>query len=229
MTNPATDPVPEAGPLAFTAHELRYLLSLEDSAVAAANGQRLGLAPVAAEVTTAEITTAEITTALIGAGAATLLVRGLAFIRDERLTLTDETGVVGYVLTHATTWTEMGLSGVGVTDGALLLTADGLTLLFTPRPLGAFDVLAVQPPKTAGDVVLPLAGSFLDESDDRLVVVRSGSASGERSAAVMRTEGATWRVAVDVPRPGGPELAESAYQQQERDVALSAFTAVLAP
>ena len=218
-TNPATNPVPDAGPLAFTAHELRYLLSLEDSAVAAANGQRLGLAPVVAEITTA----------LVGAGAATLLVRGLAFIRDDRLTLTDETGVVGYVLTHATTWTEIGLSGAGITDGALLLTADGLTLLFTPRPLGAFDVLAVQPPKTAGDVVLPLAGSFLDESDNRLAVVRSGSASGVRSAAVMRTEGATWRVAVDVPRPGGPELAESAYQQQDRDVALSAFTTVLAP
>ena len=217
MTNPATNPMPDAGPLAFTAHELRYLLSLEDSAVAAANGVRLGLTPGATE------------SDLIGAGAATLLVRGLAFIRDDRLTLTDETGVVGYVLTHATTWTEIGLSGVGITDGALLLTADGLTLLFTPRPLGAFDVLAVQPPKTAGDVVLPLAGSFLDESDNRLAVVRSGSGSGERSAAVMRTDGARWRVAVDVPRPGGPELAESAYQQQERDVALSALTEVLNP
>ena len=217
MTNPATNPAPDAGPLILTAHELRYLLSLEDSAVAAANGQRLGVTPVAAEINTA----------LIGAGAATLLVRGFAFIRDDRLTLTDETGVVGYVLTHANTWTEIGLSGVGITDGALLLTADRLTLLFTPRPLGAFDVLAVQPPKTAGDVVLPLAGSFLDESDNRLAVVRSGSASGERSAAVMRTDGARWRVAVDVPRPGGPELAESAYQQQERDVALSALTEVL--
>src|SRR6478735_1482416 len=82
VTNPATSPVPDAGPLALTAHELRYLVSLEDSAVAAANGQRLGLTTVAAEVTTA----------LVGAGAASMLVRGLAFIRDDRLTLTDETG-----------------------------------------------------------------------------------------------------------------------------------------
>ena len=219
MTNPATSPVPDAGPLALTAHELRYLVSLEDSAVAAANGQRLGLTTVAAEVATA----------LVGAGAASMLVRGLAFIRDDRLTLTDETGVVGYVLTHATTWTEIGLSGVGITDGALLLTADGLTLLFTPRPLGAFDALAVQPPKTAGDVVLPLAESFLDESDNRLAVVRSGSGSGERSAAVMRTGGTSWRVAVDVPRPGDPELAESAYHEQERDDALNVLNEVLTP
>lgn len=212
-----TNPVPDSGPLAFTAHELRYLLSLEDSAVSAANAQRLGLRSVAVD------------SELIGAGAATLMVRGLAYINDDRLTLTDETGVVGYVLTHASTWTAIGLSGVGITDGALLLTADGLTLLFTPRPLGAFDVLAVQPPRTAGDVVLPLAGTFLDESDNRMAVVRSGSAAGERSAAVMRTEGARWRVAVDVPRPDAPELIESAYQDQERDVALNVLTQMLAP
>jgi hypothetical protein len=217
-----TEPTPGAdSPLAFTAHEMRYLLTLEGSEVCAANGRRLGLAdlPVAGAAANE----------LVGAGAATLLVRGLAFVRDGRLTLTDETGVVGYVLTHASTWTEIGLSGAGITDGALLLTADGLTLLFTPRPLGVFDVLAVQPPKTAADVVLPLAGAFLDESDNRLAVVRSGSVEGERSAAVMRTDGARWRVAVDIPRPGEPELAESAYHDEQRDEALTALNRVLAP
>ena len=108
-----------------------------------------------------------------------------------------------------------------------LLTAEGLTLLFTPRPLGIYDVLAVQPPKTAVDVVLPLAGTFLDQADNRLAVVRSGSAQEERSAAVMRTDGARWRVAVDVPRPGEPELAESAYHDQERDVAMTVLNAAL--
>lgn len=108
-------------PLTLTSHELQFMLSLEGTAAARANHELLSL-PVASE-----------DSGILGAGAATLLVRGLATINDDKFVLTAESGVVGYVLTHAKVWTEIGLSSADVSDGALLLTADDLTLLDAHR------------------------------------------------------------------------------------------------
>lgn len=204
-------------PLTLTSHELQFMLSLEGTATARANHELLSL-PVASE-----------DSGILGAGAATLLVRGLATINDDKFVLTAESGVVGYVLTHAAVWTEIGLSSADVSDGALLLTADDLTLLFTPRPMGIFDVMAVDPQRRVSDVIIPLATVFMDEGDDRLAVVRSAFGDGERSAAVMRTAESRWRTAVDIPRPAddGAGLGESDYVDADRDAALELLSSVV--
>lgn len=117
MSSPGSETKP-AAPTSLTAHELRYLLDLESSAAARANLRRLNLPAVADDSDAVE------------AGAATLLVRGLAQLADGKLRLGEIAGLVGYVLTHASTWTELALIGVDVADGALLLTEDDVTLLF---------------------------------------------------------------------------------------------------
>lgn len=213
-----TAPYPGNEPLTLTSHELQFMFSLEDSATARANHELLNL-PAAPE-----------DSGILGAGAATLLVRGLAVVAEGKFALTEESGVVGYVLTHAAVWTEIGLSSADVSDGALLLTADDLTLLFTPRPMGIFDVMAVDPQRKISDVILPLASTFLDEGDNRLAVVRSAFGGGERSAAVMRTAESRWRTAVDIPRPAddGGGLRESDYVDADREAALKLLSSVVA-
>ncbi len=213
MSSPGSETKP-AAPTSLTAHELRYLLDLESSAAARANLRRLNLPAVADDSDAVE------------AGAATLLVRGLAQLADGRLRLGEIAGLVGYVLTHASTWTELALIGVDVADGALLLTEDDVTLLFIPRPLAIFDVLALRRPSGAREMVMSLATAFLDGGHDRIAVVRAAGGSGERSAAVIRTGPDRWRVAVDVPRPGAPELPESSYLDTDRASALRTLAQV---
>jgi hypothetical protein len=205
-----TSPEPSSTPIAMTSHELLYLFELADSAESKSNRVRFSLPQMVDE------------SAIAAAGAATLLARGLAFIADDKLVLTAETGLIGYILTHATVWTEIGLSSAGVVDAALLLTMEGLTLLFTPRPLGIFDVLAVEPGKDSSDVAVPLVSAFLDGADDRLAVVRSAAGPREHSAAIMRTAGSRWRAAIDVPRPGrsDQEQPDTEYTETDRARAL---------
>ncbi|WP_395725243.1 hypothetical protein [Nakamurella sp.] len=212
MTSSAADP---AAPIGITAHELRYLFNLEPTEVARANRRRFSLPEVADE------------SDAIGAGAATLLVRGLARVADGTLVLDEITGLIGYVITHARVWTELALLAPEITDGALILTADDLSLLFTPRSLAIFEVVALRPGSPVRDTVLPLARAFLDESDDRIAVVRASTDTGEESAAVVRIGGDRWRVAHDVPRPGAPELPASAYVDRDRVSALADLAKVV--
>jgi hypothetical protein len=208
MTAATPEPATSAEPIGLTAHELRYLLGLEQTEVARANLRRFNLPEVTDE------------TDAIGAGGATLLVRGMAQVADGKLVLGEIAGLIGYVVTHATVWTELALLSSDVTDGALLLTVDDISLLFTPRALAIYEVVALRPGSQVRDTVLPLATAFLDESADRIAVVRAAAGSGERSAAVIRTGADRWRVAFDVPRPGAPELPESAYLDRDRTTAL---------
>lgn len=210
-----TGSTPAVEPIGITAHELRYLFSLESTDVARSNMRRFVLPDAGDE------------SDVIGAGASTLLVRGLATVTDGRLVLGEIAGLIGYVITHATAWTEIALLSAEVTDGALILTSDDVSLLFTPRSLAIFEAVALRPGSQVRDTVLPLARAFLGESTDRIAVVRTSAGSGERSAAVVRNGTDRWRVAFDVPRPGTPELPESKYADRDEIGAIAALDEVL--
>jgi hypothetical protein len=152
--------------ISLTAAELAFLLSVR---AAAADATPADAAP--ADAAPAGPPTAGLlgfgaedrTDALLGAGLGSLLLRHLAApTADQRVELAPAIAAVADGLGHPRLCVKVALVADQLTDGALYFESGAVRFLLAPRAYRCFDVTGVDPALDRRDVLVRLAGSFLE-------------------------------------------------------------------
>lgn len=206
----------QVGRISLSPQELSYLLSLGEARSTQASRDLLGLSELLSDPSAQS------------AGAAALLARGLAAVREDRLFLGPVAGVIGYILANGSMSAEIALMRPGFSRVVVALSDGDLTLILNGRELGVFDAIVAQSSDPVREVLTPIIVRFMDSSDNAMVAVHWSAPVGKSSVAVVRTEGARWRIATDVPRFDNlHEMAESSLGDRDRESALSELAATI--
>ena len=137
--------------IAFTAHELAYLLELVQNEESATAKRILGLP------------TPENNNAFLLAGAATLLARRLAFVTEDELVVPNEAAaLVAQIMTNPSNWIELALMSEPETEAVYVVVGSGATAVLSPRFLGMFEVRFIRPEQSGGSGIADIFLAFLE-------------------------------------------------------------------
>lgn len=139
--------------IAFTAHELGYLLGL-------VKGE-----PSTRAISLLGIPTPEYEDEFVLAGAATLLVRGLAFVdANESLVPDDAAALIAELLSSDSSWIEVALLSEGASEAAFFIVSDLAAVVLSPRYLGIYEARFMKPETSRGAGLVAILFAFLQAS-----------------------------------------------------------------
>lgn len=206
----------EASPLIMTSHELIYILGLDETEAAKTNYSLLTLPD-------------DPNSAMGAMGAATLFARGLASVDGETLALGSEVALVGYVLTQATRWVEVGIATNGTLDAMIGFEFRSVSVILRPMILGTFEVSLTGADEELEAIAEQAAKLFISTHVPSMIVVYSGDEGAVRSMAAVRELGDVWRSVTDIKRPfdSVDALSEDLLLSSTEDIACRLLSTTL--
>ena len=169
------------------------------------------------------------------AGLSSLLVRGLAAERGDRVQLAPDAAAVADGLGAPLIWAQLGLVGPDLQDGALLFESASTRFLLTPRAHRCFQAIGLDRTRPLAEPLLHIVRTFLEQQRPAvasIIVTTAQSVAdgrGERSFILAVGLDGAWGWGVDpTPEVVEQDLTEAeAAQRFERE--LASFVRVTAP
>jgi hypothetical protein len=128
------------------------------------------------------------------AGGSSLLGRGFASVSDD-LELTGPAVPTAYALSKAERWTEISLVNHDQTDTVLHVESDVVSLLFQPRTLNTWFVVAQDPTVAGADAELSIIKEHVRNNPDGTAFIRVKTISSEDHLLIRPDGESKWAVA----------------------------------
>lgn len=199
-----TDETARQGGTRLTTHELLYILSSNATDAANTTREHLRLGDAVKHGTP-----------MYAAGATTLVVRGMAEQRGDRLLLRHDMHAFAALLTNADRWVEIGLLGQVTAEGALVVSAGTSAATLAANDLGMFTATTLEGSDAVGPHVVQMVRAFLAEHEPGGASIRVTDHLGERRCVVHHGEDGRWQYGTD---PANDDGTLTAHDIDESDV-----------